>query len=189
MSWGYPNRRKKERDDDNPDFFADPFGFGFRSGFEDIDEMMHGMFRTMNELNNQAEPNPNTIYYGYQVTVGPDGKPHVREFGNVKPTNRGTFELSSRQPFVDVVADEKENALKVVAEMPGVQKEDIDLRVTEDTLAIKAQNKDKKFDTEVPLDAKVDPSSAKASYNNGILEVRLKLLAPLKKKGVNVKVD
>lgn len=188
MSSRYPNRKRKDIDDD-PDFFADPFGFGFRSAFEDIDEMIRGMFRTVNELNNQEESNPNTIYYGYQVTVGPDGKPHVREFGNVKPTNRGTFELASRQPFVDVVADEKENALKVVAEMPGVQKEDIELRVMEDTLSIKAQNKDRKFDAEVPLDAKVDPSSAKASYNNGILEVKLKLVAPLKPKGVNVRVD
>ncbi len=188
MSWDFP-RRRRSRDDDNPDFFADPFGFGFRSGFEDIDEMIRGMFRTMNELSSQADSNPNTIYYGYQVTVGPDGKPHVREFGNVKPTRKGTFELASRQPFVDVVIDEKENALKVVAEMPGVQKEDINLRVTEETLSIKAENKDRKFDSQIPLDAKVDPGSAKASYNNGILEVTLKLTSPLKQKGVNVKIE
>ena len=24
------------------------------------------------------------IVYGYSMTIGPDGKPHVREFGNVK---------------------------------------------------------------------------------------------------------
>src|SRR6185437_820693 len=25
------------------------------------------------------------IVYGYSMTIGPDGKPHIQEFGNVKP--------------------------------------------------------------------------------------------------------
>ncbi len=24
-------------------------------------------------------------YYGYEMTIGPNGKPHVKEWGNVKP--------------------------------------------------------------------------------------------------------
>ena len=106
--------------------------------------------------------NPNTIYYGYQVNAGPDGKPHVREFGNVRPTKRGTFELGTREPFVDTVVDDKENVLKVVAEMPGIQKEDISLEVTEKNLSIKAVNKERNYSTEVPLNVPVDTTSAKA---------------------------
>ena len=30
------------------------------------------------------------IVYGYSMTIGPDGKPHVREFGNVKPSARSS---------------------------------------------------------------------------------------------------
>jgi len=123
------------------------------------------------------------------VNVGPDGKPQVREFGNVKPTRRGTFELHSREPYVDTVVDEKEQALKVVAEMPGVQKEDIQIQATEDSLNIKAANKDRNFETTVPLNVLVDPSSAKAAYRNGVLEVSLKLKEPAKPKGLNVKVE
>ncbi|MDN5847640.1 MAG: hypothetical protein L0H53_15355 [Candidatus Nitrosocosmicus sp.] len=33
-------------------------------------------------------------YYGSQITVGPDGKAHAREFGNVKPGARGLVEQS-----------------------------------------------------------------------------------------------
>ncbi len=121
--------------------------------------------------------------------MGPDGKPRVREFGNVKPTRRGTFELHSREPYVDVVVDDKEQALKVVAEMPGVQKEDIQIQATEDSLNIKATNKDRNYDTTVPLNNRVDPSSARASYRNGVLEVTLKLKEPAKPKGLNVKVE
>ena len=66
------------------------------------------------------------FYYGYQITVGPNGKPHVREFGNVKPGARGLVEQSTiRQPLVDTAVDEKNNTLTITAEMPGLSKEDI----------------------------------------------------------------
>ena len=123
------------------------------------------------------------------MNVGPDGKPHVREFGNVKPTRRGTFELGSREPFVDVVVDDKDQSLKVVAEMPGVQKEDIELQATEDSLTVKAKNKDRNYETTVPLNNPVVADSAKATYRNGILEVVLKLKEAPKPKGLNIKVD
>ena len=73
--------------------------------------------------------------------------------------------------------------------MPGVQKQDIQLEVRYNSLSIKALNKDRNYDTEVPLERPVDASETKASYNNGVLEVKLKLKSPAKPKGVNVKVD
>ena len=29
------------------------------------------------------------IVYGYSMTIGPDGKPRIKEFGNVKPSAIG----------------------------------------------------------------------------------------------------
>src|SRR6476661_7892690 len=62
--------------------------------------------------------------YGYSMTIGPDGKPKVREFGNVKPSSRGFGggmtrpEISGEtEPLVDVSTTGKE--VKVVVEMPG----------------------------------------------------------------------
>ncbi len=185
MSWKYPSKRKPN-DDESSNYF-DPFNFGF--GFQGIDQMIDSMFRTVTSMEGRMQQNPNTVYYGYQVNIGPDGKPHVREFGNVKPTRRGTFELASREPFVDTIVDEKENTLKVVAEMPGIQKEDIKLEVRDNSLMIKAENKARNYSTEVPLSTPVEASSAKASYTNGILEVKLKMKEPPKPKGVSVKVD
>jgi len=193
MSWRY-NRRKDERDEDDGDnddrgeFFRDPFGFRFGMGFQDIDQLIESMFKTAESLGS-TESDPNSIFYGYQVNRGPDGKPHVREFGNVKPTRRGTFEVGSREPFVDVVTNDKEQTLKVVADMPGVQKEDIELQATEDSLSIRARNNDRTYETTVPLNAKVDANSARASYRNGVLEVVLKLTEPPKPKGTNIRVE
>ncbi len=164
MSWKYPSRRKPSESDDANSFF-DPFNFGF--GFQDIDEMINGMFRAASSIEGNLQQNPNTVFYGYQVNIGPDGKPHVREFGNVKPTKRGTFELASREPFVDALVDEKENVLKVVAEMPGIQKEDIKLEVTEKSLIIKAENKERNYSTEVPLSAPVEASPQKLRITMG----------------------
>lgn len=182
MSWRDRNRKN---DADR----YDPFDFGFSFGFRDIDEMLDGMWKAATTFERDMQHNPNTIFYGYQVNVGPDGKPHVKEFGNVRPTKRGTFELGSREPFVETLVDDKENVLKVVAEMPGITKEDIQLEVRDNTLVIKAQNKERKYDTEVPLETPVESSETKASYNNGVLEVKLKLKSPAKPKGVSVKVD
>ena len=40
------------------------------------------------------------------MTVGPDGKPVVKEYGNVKPNQFPTSD--TREPIVDTIVDEKE---------------------------------------------------------------------------------
>jgi HSP20 family protein len=187
MSWRYQNRKRRDEDDNGEDSFFGPFDFGF--AFPNIDRMIEGMFNTVSSFEGKMKQNPNTVFYGYQVTIGPDGKPLVREFGNVKPAQQGTFAAASREPFVDTLIDDKEHALKVVAEMPGIRKEDIKLEVRDNSLVIKAENNDRKYNTAVPLSSPVEADSAKASYNNGILEVKLKLKSPPKPKGVSIKVD
>ncbi|MEM2645721.1 MAG: Hsp20 family protein, partial [Desulfurococcaceae archaeon] len=42
---------------------------------------------------------------------------------------------------------------------------------------------------EVELPSKVEPSSAKATYKNGVLEVRLKKLCKEESKGTKIKVE
>ena len=51
--------------------------------------------------------NAGPYYYGYTMTVGPDGRPVVREYGNV---NQEPLPASNtREPMVDTIVDEKEN--------------------------------------------------------------------------------
>jgi HSP20 family protein len=190
MSWRYSNRRKprKTDDDEDNDDTRDsdiPFDLDPRFDFGDIENLIENMFKTARSQGGEAGP----FYYGYSVTTGPDGRPHVRDFGNLRPTGRGTFEAGAREPFVDTVLDEKENKLKVIAEMPGIQKEDIHLKLLDDSIAIRAEHGDRKYDTRVPLRVKVEQSSASATYNNGVLEVSLKLKPGEKPSGINIKVD
>lgn len=189
MSWRRSN--KKWDDEDDFDDFANPFDFGMKFGFEDVDEMIDSMMKAARSMERNTDSSTlGPVYYGYSVTVGPDGKPHVREFGNAKPTRRGTFEIGSREPFVDTVVDEKEGKLKVVAEMPGIEREDIQLEALEDSLSIRAERGERKYDAKVPLSVPVEVNSASATYNNGVLEVKLKLKdLQQKPKGVNIKID
>jgi HSP20 family protein len=48
---------------------------------------------------------------------------------------------------------------------------------------------DKKYHTEIPLDVEIEDNSTKASYSNGILELKFKLKAPLKPKGKEIKIE
>jgi HSP20 family protein len=60
-----------------------------------------------------------------------------------------------------------------VAELPGVEKKDIKLSGTEDTLTIIVDNPQRKYFKEVALPRKVRVSEARSQYKNGVLEVTL----------------
>jgi HSP20 family protein len=171
-------------------------GFGRRL-FEDVDrefseaeEMLNRMFRTVREMKPSDITGAFPYYYGYQITVGPDGKSHVREFGNVRPSARGLVEQSSvREPLVDTALDVKENMLTITTEMPGVTKQDIRVNISEDHVSIRAEKGEKKHHTDIPVNVALDDTSAKATYANGILELKIKLKEPPKPKAREVKVE
>ena len=127
------------------------------------------------------------FYYGYTMTTGPDGTPVVKEYGNVQPGQLPTSDI--REPLVDTLVDEKEKVLTLVAEMPGVEKKDVKVVVEDKTVCIDAEHGKKKYHAKVPIKQKVNKDSAKASYTNGILELKFKLEEPEKPKGKIVEVQ
>jgi HSP20 family protein len=117
------------------------------------------------------------IVYGYSVKIGSDGKPVVRKFGNIDAfpnvLGGGLSVKEEREPLVDVIRGQGE--LRVVAEVPGVNKED--LRVTADESSITIESitaQQPHYHKRVELPETVDPKTAKSTYKNGILEVSFK---------------
>jgi HSP20 family protein len=158
--------------------------------FQDAEEMLNRMFRTVREVNPTDVTVHGPYYYGYQITVGADGKPRVREFGNMKPSARGLVEQSGvREPLVDAMLDDKENMLTITAEMPGVTKHDVKVKISEDYVTIHAEKGEKKYHTDIPVDVELDDKSAKATYSNGILELKIRLKTPPKPKETEVQVE
>jgi len=181
------------------------FGGWMDKWFSDFDEMFERMFEEMargmpKPTKEQKLPDGSTVrefgpfVYGYSMTMGPDGKPVVQEFGNVKPSKRpGVFGLDQpalepqdvREPLVDVINESEQ--VRVIAELPGVEKSAIKTTVTDDTLTIRVDSP-RKFYKEVQLPASVDHDSSKASYNNGVLEVVLRKQKP-KATGKEIHID
>jgi HSP20 family protein len=163
----------------------------FEETIQDIDRVPKDLVREYQTPTGGKVRQVGPMVYGYSVTVGPDGKPIVREFGNVKPIlgvggGQAPQLTSEREPLADIVTTDKE--VKVVVEMPGINKEDIKVNAFDNKVEIstseKAERKYHKI-VELPPDANID--SVKSNFRNGILEITFnKKETP---KGKEIKVD
>jgi len=80
--------------------------------------------------------------------------------------------LSEMEPLTDVFKEK--DKLKIIAELPGVEEEDIKIEVRGDVLMISADRPDRKYYKEISLPVPVKADSLKSKYKNGILEVKLR---------------
>ncbi|OYT46317.1 Hsp20/alpha crystallin family protein [Candidatus Bathyarchaeota archaeon] len=165
-----------------------PFFKEIEDLFREMEEMIEREFRELSErtprdlirekvLSDGSKVREfGPFVYGYSIKIGPDGRPEIREFGNIKPGvsfGRPRVDImEEREPLTDVITTDGE--VKVIAELPGVEKKDIKLHCTEDTLTISVDVPQRKYYKKVELPVKVEPKKAKASYKNGVLEVTLK---------------
>jgi len=195
-------------EDDYPEWFRrrrHPFS---RSWFpQDIDKMFRDMEKMMEEefktftsrvpkdyVRERKLPDGSTVrewgpfVYGYSVKIGPDGKPEIREFGNVKQSRVGPQVKEEREPLVDII--ETDGEIHIVAELPGVEKKEIKLHGTEDALTISVDTPQHKYYKEIKLPAKVEVKEAKTEYKNGVLEVTIPKTKEQKKpKGEPISID
>lgn len=107
---------------------------------------------------------------GFTFNMGPEGKPSVQIFGN-NPVRRDGF----RSPINEQVVDEKNGLLRAILEMPGVEKEDINVDATEEGAVITAERGEKHYRAELSFKTPVKAESGKAEYKNGMLEISFSL--------------
>ncbi len=192
----YPEWTKRRR---RSPFDQDPF-------FGDIDRMLREMEKMMDEefknftekvpkdyIKERKLPDGSTVkefgpfVYGYSMKIGPNGKPEIQEFGNIKKSLKGLPQVKEeREPLVDVVDTNGE--VRVVVELPGVEKTDIKLHGTEDSLEIGVDSPHYKYGKEVKLPAKVRVKEAKSTYKNGVLEVVIPKVETSKPKGEPINI-
>ena len=165
------NRRRK-----NPfDFINDD---EFEKIFDEMQRMFENIdFREMIEdmLRNGFDPDKRFIR-GFSLNIGSDGKPKLQEFGNrsVKSPDGEPILSDEREPLTDVI--EGDEHVSVTVEIPGVEKEDIDLKITEKKLEIKVNNPKRKYHKIVDIPCKIKPNTTKATYKNGVLDIILKTI-------------
>ena len=195
-----------------------PFGrWNFDNMFREFDEMRNEMERAFSDSFKNIENRipkdlvkeyetsegekvreVGPIVYGYSMTIGPDGKPNITEFGNVKSPFTGTRRFSyqqqqqpsissEREPLVDVSSTDKE--IKVIVEMPGIKKENIKINAYEDSVEISSNDPQRKYHKVIDLLPQADIETVRSTYNNGILEVIFNKKKESKPKGKEIKVE
>ena len=202
------------RDRDTDDWFRrfmgsrrwSPWGAPAGGMFREFEEMRRDMERMFEETIQDIERVPKELVreyetpsgkvrevgplvYGYTATIGPDGKPRVREFGNVRPSLGAAAApmLSSEiEPLADVITSDKE--VKVTVEMPGVSKQDIKINASDNTVEVSTtENAKRKYHRMIELPPETNVETAKSAYTNGILEITFSKKA--KPKGKEIKVE
>ncbi|MCS7133004.1 MAG: Hsp20/alpha crystallin family protein [Aigarchaeota archaeon] len=188
MSWESWRRRPFSRIFEEMERMMRELDEMFSKSFEDLEQELPKSLIRERKTDRGYVREVGPIVYGYSIKIGPDGKPIVREFGNIRPGRVPKIvEVSeAREPIVDVY--EEEDSIKVVAEVPGVDRNDINLNASERRLIISVDTPQRKYYKEVDLPAEVDPQSAKATYKNGVLEVVLKKTGT-ESKGVKIKIE
>jgi HSP20 family protein len=191
-------------------FFGSNRPFGRRNSlFEGFDEMRREMEREFEEnlkdIENKVPKDLIREYvtedgakvreigplvYGYTTTIGRDGKPLVREFGNIRPRIRAGSSpniLSERQPLSEVSTTDKE--VIVTVELPGVSKEQIKIDASDSQVDVKTEGTKRKYHEVIDLPAEVDTDSVKSTFINGLLEITFSKKSKDKSKRKSIRVD
>ena len=209
--------------------FGSLFGGPLFGGRGDMDRRFDMMSREMDEMMGLMEAGPEAPFrgeedggdegfrgrrpgpyvYGCRVTMGPDGVPHVQEWGNCRPSrgpSLGDFdgggvceplpapdraksrdgppagEPAGETPMYEL--GDCKDSLSLVAEIPGVDRKDIDLRLDDGVLRMDARGRHKSYTLTVQMPASVRLDRRCLQYRNGVLEVRLPKTAPPRAKKI-----
>jgi len=114
----------------------------------------------------------------------------------LEPAGEGTW-------WPDLDLAERDDALLVTAELPGIDPGDIDISVKDGTLSITGEKKQAeeeqkenyyraerrygRFRRDIPLPASVDPDKVDAKYENGVLRVTMPKSEQARPKRIPVK--
>lgn len=182
----YRGKKKKDGEADGYDDIDDSIFDALEEEFENITNTFEEIRkRLIREATNRAG---DPFVYGFSMRIGPDGKPNIEEFGNVPGILSGHASVpGEREPLTDVIEGDRD--ITVVAELPGVEKDAIDIHTTDCSLEIKVASTDRPYHKKLALPAKVLPETARASYKNGVLEVRLERAEQRIGGSYKVKVD
>ena len=143
---------------------------GFDEIFEDFEhEMNTDLAKMINKIESEGLDRSEPFIYGYSINIDENGKAEINEFGNIKADSDENLEVKeSREPLVDLI--DGKNSITIVIEIPVVKKSDIKIEIKESKLLVSTTNS-KNYYKEIPLESKIISSSARAKYNNGILEI------------------
>ena len=150
---------------------------GILKGFGDLVERLGELSETGEQLSRKGEIHGAGKevkgIYGFTVKVGlGDDRPRIEPFGNIRKDRESGRSVVQevREPVVDVF--EEDDHVLIVAEMPGISVEDVQLTVEDDLLIIAAVHGEKQYRKEVLLSASFPREKMQITCNNGVVEIK-----------------
>ncbi|MGD1055203.1 MAG: Hsp20 family protein [Nitrososphaerales archaeon] len=135
--------------------------------FEEFEKDVQDVVRnSVSAVRSQTEP----YVAGFSFRLGPEGRPNVQFFGD-SPLHHDGF----RSPMSEQILDEKNGLLRLVLDMPGVEKSDIQVEATDDRAVVTAERGSRKYKADIGLKAQIQPDDGRAEYKNGVLEISFSL--------------
>ena len=172
------NKDKEKEKEKLEDSDFDVFGIG--GLFKGIGKLVDlaGKLEANGAMSKEGEINLEHIkkgmkgVYGFTINTAGGGSPKVETFGNIKKTPEGPKVDEEREPITDIFNEKDE--IVVIAEMPGIEDDDIKIDLKEDILEISAVSKNRTYRKELLLPVKADKQFLRHKFTNGILEIRIK---------------
>ncbi len=163
----------------------------FFTEFEEMQEEIEDVFTDMNNqdpkeliqdyqiLKDLGVREFSSFVYGYSMTIEYNDKPRTRKIRNsagsggskregVHKYNRPDITPSERESLAEVNIYDKE--VKAVLEMPGVSKDQIEIRTYENSVEIFSDHPQRRYRV-IKIPKVADIKTIRATYKNGILEI------------------
>jgi HSP20 family protein len=126
------------------------------------------------EILRELQKNP--MVWGFSAAIGPDGRIKLNPFGNLNPQDAPPVVQEQREPLIEVM--DQDEVIIIIAEIPGVKEEDIQLDISNNQVTINIDAPNRKYAKTIDLPATVNHEVAEVHYANGILEVQIPKKSP-----------
>ncbi|MEM0149474.1 MAG: Hsp20/alpha crystallin family protein [Candidatus Micrarchaeaceae archaeon] len=140
------------------------------SNIEDLNKYLNKIINDMltnnTEIKSAFENTP--FQYGISIKFNGNGQPMVEGLSS-KAAQQDQIKKISEDPMFDIF--ERGDQILVDIALPGVAANDIKIESTPSSVHIMASNGIRHYDKKIDLPKNVDPASAKALFNNNVLEI------------------
>jgi HSP20 family protein len=150
---------------------------GILKGLGDLVEKLGELSESGGELSRSGEIHGASKelkgIYGFTIKSGLGGDgPRIEPFGNIRKDRESGRSVVQevREPVVDLF--EEEDHVSIVAEMPGISLDDVQIAVEDDLLTITAAHGEKKYRKEVLLPASYAREKMQITCNQGVVEIK-----------------
>lgn len=163
------------------------FADGFAAIFKNFGELVERI-ESLSNVSSEGEgtkfswgdsDNPVEGVFGFTIKTGaragPGRRVRVEPFGNIRRDTeaQSTRVTEIREPMTDVF--EEGDHLLVVAEMPGVAANEIEVEIHGDVLLLSTENTRRKYRKELILPHPCATPAESLTCNNGIVEIKLRV--------------